>query len=47
MWGHHLATGAYAVQSDAGVGIAMLVDPSEGCFECKLDLAEGFGTLIG
>ena len=27
--------------------VGMLVGPSEGCSECWLDLAEGFGTLIG
>ena len=32
--------------TDAGVGIGMLVGPSEGCSECWLDLAEGVGTLI-
>ena len=33
--------------SDAGLGIGMLAGPSEGCSECWLVLAEGFGTLIG
>ena len=36
-----------AEYSGAGVGFGMLVGPSEGCLECWLNLAKGFGTLIG
>ena len=32
--------------TDVGVGIGMLVGPSEGCSECWLELARRFGALI-
>ena len=33
--------------TDAGVGIGLLVGPGEGCSECWLELAESFATEIG
>ena len=44
--GHPFA-GFYRAVGMVGVGIGMLVEPSDGCSECWLDLAEGFGTLVG
>ena len=35
------------VNFDARVRIGMLVGPSKWCSQCGLDLAVGFGTLIG